>query len=410
MNLVLRTVIVERDSVLRKELRTALTGMDLVRLDAECPDCSAFSLSGELPDVVLVGVDSDTDRALDLIHRLSRQSPRCGVCAVSRSNDGQLVLRAIRAGAKEFLTLPVSNRELSTALRSACVREEAHGSRPHACLTIAVAGAAGGVGSTSLAVNLASILAASPDRSVVLVDLDVTLGDADVYLDMNHEYTLADLTQNVARLDSELLRRSMARHKSGVYLLPRPAELSDAGLVTEESLRSVFRLLKASYSHVVVDLSKAYSSLDMAALESCDVVLLVTQLDLPCLRNVVRLLQSFRPVPGMLEKVKLVVNRTMPDSKAIRPKRAEEIVGREFFWQIPNDYRLMIEARNNGVPLVTEAPRAEITQSLTSMARVLVGDAMPGVKPAGRTTTTPVLGKWFGFWSSAASKSSSPTV
>ncbi len=314
MNLVLRTVIVERDSVLRKELRTALTGMDLVRLDAECPDCSAFSLSGELPDVVLVGVDSDTDRALDLIHRLSRHSPRCGVCAVSRSNDGQLVLRAIRAGAKEFLTLPVSNRELSTALRSACVREETHGSRPHACLTIAVAGAAGGVGSTSLAVNLASILAASPDRSVVLVDLDVTLGDADVYLDMNHEYTLADLTQNVARLDSELLRRSMARHKSGVYLLPRPAELSDAGLVTEESLRSVFRLLKASYSHVVVDLSKAYSSLDMAALESCDVVLLVTQLDLPCLRNVVRLLQSFRPVPGMLEKVKLVVNRTMPDS------------------------------------------------------------------------------------------------
>ena len=85
--------------------------------------------------------------------------------------------------------------------------------------------------------NLASILAASPNRSVVLVDLDVTLGDADVYLDMNHEYTLADLTQNVARLDSELVRRSMARHKSGLYLLPRPTELSDAGLVTEESLR-----------------------------------------------------------------------------------------------------------------------------------------------------------------------------
>ncbi len=411
MNLVLRTVIVERDSVLRKELRTSLTGMDLVRLDAEYPDCSAFSLAGELPDVVLVGVDSDTDRALDLIHRLSRHAPRCGVCAVSRSNDGQLVLRAIRAGAKEFLTLPVSSRELSTALRSAFVRDEVSGSRPHACVTIAVAGAAGGVGSTSLAVNLASVLAASPDRSVVLVDLDVTLGDADVFLDMNHEYTLADLTQNVARLDLELLRRSLARHKSGLYLLPRPTELSDAGLVTEDALRRVFRLLKTSYSHVLVDLSKAYSPLDMAALECCDAILLVTQLDLPCLRNVVRLLQSFRPVPGMLEKVKLVVNRTMPDGKMIGLRRAEEIVGREFFWQIPNDYRLMVEARNNGVPLVTEAPRAEISQSLTNMARVLVGDEMPGVKPAGRTSgTTPVLGKWFGFWSSAAAKSSSPVV
>lgn len=411
MNLVLRTVIVERDSMLRKELRAALTGMDLVRLDAECPDCSTFPLAGELPDVVLVGIDSDTDRALDLIHRLSRQSPRCGVCAVSRSNDGQLVLRAIRAGAKEFLTLPVSHRELSTALRSACVREEVQGSRPHACLTIAVAGAAGGVGSTSLAVNLSSILAASPDRSVVLVDLDVTLGDADVYLDMNHEYTLADLTQNAARLDSELLRRSLARHQSGLYLLPRPAELNDAGLVTEESLRRVFRLLKTSYSHVVVDLSKAYSLLDLAALECSDVVLLVTQLDLPCLRNAVRLLKSFRPVPGMLEKVKLVVNRTMPNGETIRLKRAEEIVGREFFWQLPNDYRLMVEARNNGVPLVVEAPRAEITQSLTSMARALVGDKMPAVKPLGRASgTTPVLGKWFGFWSSAVPKSGEPTL
>ncbi len=409
MNLVLRTVIVDRDSVLRKELRTTLSDAQLVRLEGECADCGDFSLAGDPPDVVLVGVDSDTDRALDLIHRLARQA-RCGVCAVSRSNDGQLVLRAIRAGAKEFLTLPVTSRELDAALRSASGRENVAGTRPHASLTVAVAGAAGGVGSTSLAVNLASILAASADRSVVLVDLDIALGDADVYLDMNHEYTLADLMQNISRLDAELLQRTLARHKSGLYLLPRPIELSDANRVSEESLRRVFRLLKTSYSHVVADLSKAYSPLDMAALECSDVILLVTQLDLPCLRNAVRLLKSFRPVPGMLDKVKLVVNRTMPDSEAIRLKRAEEIVGREFFWQLPNDYRVMIEARNNGVPVVTEAVKSEITQSLAGLARALVGETLPGVKPAGRSANPPARGKWFGFWSSAASRSGSPTA
>jgi len=409
MNPVLRTVIVDRDSVLRQELRTALSESQLVQLAGENADCSGFALAGEPPDVVLVGLDSEPDRALDLIHRLARQS-RCGVCAVSRSNDGQLVLRAIRAGAKEFVTLPVTARELYAALRSASGRDDAPGIRPHTSLTLAVAGAAGGVGSTSLAVNLASILAAAPDRSVVLVDLDVTLGDADVYLDMNHEYTLADLTQNISRLDSELLRRSLARHKSGLYLLPRPVELGDASRVTEESLRRVFRLLKSSYTHVVADLSKAYSPLDMAALECSDVILLVTQLDLPCLRNAVRLLKSFRPIPGLLDKVKLVVNRTMPDKESIRLKRAEEIVGREFFWQIPNDYRVMIEARNNGVPLVTEATKSEITHSLTNLARVLVGDGLPGAKPAARTANAPALGKWFGFWSSAGSRSGSPTA
>lgn len=411
MNLVLRIAIVDRDSTLRKELRTALTGLDQVRLVAECADCNAFSLSDDLPDVVLVGVDSDTERALELVARLSRQGAGCGVCAVSRSNDGQRVLRAIRAGAKEFLTLPASGRELMGALRSVGVREEAQGRAARGCTMIAVAGAAGGVGSTSLAVNLASIMAASSNRSVVLVDLDVTLGDADVYLDMMHEYTLADLTQNVARLDLELLRRSLTRHKSGLYLLPRPVELSDAASVMEEPLRRVFGLLKASYSHVFVDLSKGYSSLDMAALECCDVILLVTQLDLPCLRNVVRLLKSFRVVPGLLEKVRLVVNRTMPDSETIRLKRAEEIVGREIFWQIPNDYRLMVDVRNNGVPLIFQAPKAEITQAMASMARVLSGEESgEGRSAVQETVATPVLGKWFGFWSSAVPKACPPTV
>lgn len=406
MNLVLQTAIVDRDAAIHREIKAALAGTDLVGLAGEYTDCRTFPASAELPDVVMVGVDSDTEPALDLIARLARRSPGCGVCAVSRSHDGQLILRAIRAGAKEFLTLPVQVDELITRLRSAAGAAAAPSPRPRPCLTIAVAGVAGGVGATSLAVNLASILAASPERSVVLVDLDLTLGDADVYLDMIHEYTLADLTRNAARLDAELLRRSLARHKSGLSLLPRPVDLRDAGLVTPEPLRRVFGLLKTSYSHVVVDLSKAYSPLDMAALECCDVVLLVTQLDLSCLRNVVRLLKSFQPVPGLSEKVKLVINRALPESEAIRLKRAEEIVGREFFWQVPNDYRLMVELRNNGAPLIEQAPRAEITQSLWSMSRALCGDEERGDKSVRRPGgTTPVLGKWFGFWSSAAARS-----
>lgn len=407
MNLVLRTVVVDRDAAIRREIKSVLAGTDLVCLVAEYSDCSLFPASADLPDVVVVGMDSDTDSALDLINRLARQVPRCGICAVSRSSDGQLILRAIRAGAKEFLTLPVQLNELVTGLRSATGLPDARGRGMQSCQTIAVAGAAGGVGSTSLAVNLASILAASPERAVVLVDLDLTLGDADVYLDTIHEFTLADLTRNVERLDAELVRRSLARHKSGLYLLPRPVELDDANLVTPEPLRRVLGLLKATHSHVLIDLSKGYSALDMSALACCDTVLLVTQLDLPCLRNVVRLLKSFRPVPGLSEKVKLVVNRAMPESETIRLKRAEEIVGREFFWQIPNDYRLMVDVRNNGVPLIAQAPRADITQSLFGMAQALCGDGKSGDKTAGRSgVPAPMFGKWFKFLSSMANKSS----
>ena len=403
MNFVLRTIIVDPDETTREELKSALSKLDLVWLEAEYSDYSDVSPSSEAapPNVALVGIDTDTDKALALIAELSRQSPGCAVCAVSRSDDGQLILRAIRAGAKEFLTLPIQAEDLSTTLRTLAGTDKKTGKRLRGSTMIAVAGATGGVGSTSVAVNLAAILAASPSRSVVLVDLDLTLGDADVFLDTIHDYTLADLTQNLARLDLDFLRRSLAKHRSGLYLLPRPVELDDANLVTEDALRRVFALLRASFSHIVVDLSKGYNRLDLTVLECCDTALLVTQLDLPCLRNVVRLLKSLRSMDNLDEKVKIAVNRIMPGTGTIRLKKAQEIVGREFFWQLPNDYRVMVEVSNNGVPLIEQAPRADITQSLLAMSKALCGDDIGHDQLSNkRDTAAPVVAKWFSFWTS----------
>ncbi len=403
MNFVLRTIIVDSNEAMRKELSSALSGLDLVWLEAEYSDYEdvAQQFEGIPPDVVLVGIDADTDHALALIAELSRDHSACGICAVSRSSDGQLILRAIRAGAKEFLTLPIQGVDLATTLRTLAGANGDKSKRPRGSNMIAVAGTTGGVGSTSVAVNLASILAASQDRSVALVDLDLALGDADVFLDTIHDYTLADLTQNVTRLDLDFLRRSLARHRSGLYLLPRPVELDDAALVTTDSLRRVYALLKASFSHVVVDLSKSYNQLDLTTLECCNTALLVAQLELPCLRNVVRLTKSFRSFEGVNEKVKIVVNRNMPNEGTIRTKKAQEIVGQEFFWHLPNDYRVMVEVANNGVPLIEHAPRAEITQSLVAMSKALCGDDAAGDSSAKqRDASTPVIGKWFSFWSS----------
>ena len=136
----------------------------------------------------------------------------------------------------------------------------------------------------------------------------------------------------------------------------------------------------------------------MVALEMADHILLVTQLDLPCLRNVVRLMTSFGEMKGMADKVKIVVNRVGLDSGQISLKKAQETIGREIFWQLPNDYRTMVEVRNNGVPLIEQAPRAAITHSIahwpTPSPATTVGDpdvdgpnpiaALPGCSICGR--------------------------
>ena len=267
--------------------------------------------------------------------------------------------------------------------------------RTRGSTVIAVAGAAGGVGTTSLAVNLGCVLARDPQYSVALVDLDLSLGDADVFLDTIPDYTLVDVAQNVTRLDFTLLKRSLTKHSSGLFLLPRPVQLEDAKLVTADDLQRVIGLLKATFTHLILDLSKSYSPLDMVAMQMANHVLLTTQLDLPCLRNVVRLMMSFGEIEGLKDKIKIIVNRAGLDSQ-ISLKKAQETIGRDIFWQLPNDYRTMVEVRNNGVPLIEQAPKAGITQSIIDLSEALIGDAKQAATPdaAGK----PAPSRWLSFF------------
>ena len=182
------------------------------------------------------------------------------------------------------------------------------------------------------------------------------------------------MAQNVTRLDFTLLKRSLTKHSSGLYLLPRPVQLEDVALITSEDLQRVIGLLKATFTHLVLDLSKGYSAIDMIALEMADHILLTTQLDLPCLRNVVRLMMSFGEMEGIVDKIKIVINRVGLESGQITIKKAEETIGKEVFWQLPNDYRTMIEVRNNGVPLCEQFPKAAITQSIATLVEALNSD------------------------------------
>ena len=114
----------------------------------------------------------------------------------------------------------------------------------------------------------------------------------------------------------------MTKHSSGLYLLPRPVQLQDISLITPEALQRVFGLLKATFSHVLIDVSKAYNRVDMTAIQAVNQILLVTQLDLPCLRNVVRLMMSFDAIDGLKEKVHVVVNRVGLDNGHISLKKS----------------------------------------------------------------------------------------
>jgi pilus assembly protein CpaE len=377
-----RIAIVDPSDLTREPLRNLLLGVESIWLEAECSRYEFFLdvIRQSHPDVAVVALDSDHAKALQLIAQLVAECPHLPILAVSGKADGQHILQALRSGAKEFLTQPVVLEELLTALqrlrRSRGSYEGTNGNVTGKveAMVVSVLGSRGGVGCTSLAVNLGCTLAQEHQQAVALIDLDLALGDADVALDLMPDYTLADVALNIERLDMQFLRRSLSKHATGLSLLPHPVQMEDVGLIRDEHVQRVIGLLKSSYPYLLIDLSKGFTPTDLGALRMSDVILLVAQLELSSLRNVVRMLLTLGGDETLVDKIRVVLNRVGADSE-ISLKKAEETIGKPVFWQIPNDARSMVESRNNGVPLIQHAPRSKLQQSISCLARSLCGGA-----------------------------------
>jgi pilus assembly protein CpaE len=394
MSNVLRLALVDPNEATRESLKNQLLGMDTIWLEAECSHYEYFPdvVEQTSPNIALVTLDTDTTEAIDLVATITQKAPGCAVLVICSSNDGNLILQSMRAGAKEFIPAPVHIEDLAAAINRIAERQFGGGDRQvRQSEVVTISGVAGGVGTTCLAVNLAASLAQNENNSVVLVDLDLCLGDTDVQLDMIPDYSLTDVAQNVSRLDFSLLRRSLTKHSSGLFLLPRPSQMDEVDNLSAEDVRRVIALLKAAFTHVVIDISKGFTPIDVIALEMATRIYVMTQLDLPCLRNIVRLLSSFDEMEGLGQKSEVVINRVGMDHGQITVKKAQETIGEKRFWELPNDFRSTLAARNNGVPLYELAPKAPITHAIQSMADDVEGRS----DEAGSESSSDSSKSWF---------------
>jgi pilus assembly protein CpaE len=371
---VIRVVLVEPHEESRDALRRLLAGIGTIWV------VEVFDTYQELvarigaigPDLTIVALDHDATLATELIGSLTHANPSAVVLPASRTCDSALILRAIRAGAREFLTLPAEPAELlEIVTRLLRGREDSQAATARGPQLIAVTGAAGGVGSTTTAVNLATSLGVSKAQETILLDFDLVFGSVDAALDIIPDNTLYTVLQNFERLDLTLLKRSMTRHASGLYALPRPLAIEEAAKIDPETLHRLLGLLKAAFTTVVIDTSKGLQSSDFAAFEMADVILVVVQLDLTCLRNSARLLGLFHQFDGLADRVKLVVNRAGSTETEISLKKAEETLKMPISWQVPNATKIFQAARVRGVPIAEVAKGSRPHQVFLEMAREL---------------------------------------
>ena len=381
-----RIAIVDPNEASRESLRTLLLGVDFVWLEAECARYDYFFdvVQQATPDLVIVALDAERPKALGMIQLLSTQYPKLPIITIS--SDSQTLLQSLQKGARHFLSPPIGLEDLVATLRkvlhesgtieSAGIGQTTGGKANG--MVISVIGSRGGVGCTSLAVNLGATLAADPGNAVALLDLDLALGDADIAIDLpgSENISLADLARNIERLDMNYLRRALVKHTAtGLSVLRHPVELSEVGSIHEGHVERILNLLKISYTHLVLDLSKALLPTDIMSLRMSDVILLVTQLELSSLRNVVRLVHTLSVEGDLGDRIRVIVNRAGSEhlEEGITIKKAEEVIGKPIFWQIPNDAKPMISSRVAGMPLVKHSPKCRAQQSIQGLAQTITG-------------------------------------
>jgi pilus assembly protein CpaE len=302
--------------------------------------------------ILLIDAEPDPAAALLLVQEIFERYAPARVFLAGPANDPDLILKSQRAGASEFLPLPLDRRNLLDAVQRLWRRlaSDGHTSGRQRGRLLTFESAKGGCGSTTLATNLAVTLA-EQGGSIILVDLDLSGGDVALLLNLKPSFGVADVAQNVHRLDRELLAAMTLKHASGLHVLPSIENPERSAGLERAQIAQILNFLREQFDRVVVNTGEGTDLLSLISLNQGDLVHLVTCLDLLALRRAQWALKriALQGIPG--ELIRLVINR-YEKTPHILLEEAEKVLDLKVAWTVPADPRSFGEALNEGVPVV----------------------------------------------------------
>ncbi|MFN2515309.1 MAG: AAA family ATPase [Pyrinomonadaceae bacterium] len=324
------------------------------------------------PTAAIIALSSNSEQAIKFIKRLNSESPTTAVISAAHDASPDLILQSLRAGAREFLRLPISQEELKTVLdrvaEFSAVQVDAPKKKGR---MIAVFSSKGGCGTSFIATNLA---AATASRTV-LVDLNLQAGDLPLFLGVDPKYSFADMAENRTRLDDALIKSFTTPYSAKLSLLAAPKEADSADEIEPEHVFEVLQRLRESYDYVVLDPQHTFDSITLAALDQSDEIVLILTLDIPAIRSTQRALAIFDRLGYPRKKIRIVVNRW---SKQIDLdlRQVEKFLGEPVIGFVPSDYQTAVTSINLGRPLVQSEPNSKIALEIRRIARTIATTAV----------------------------------
>lgn len=367
------TVIIDTESQSIELLKLYLNELDYIQIIGEFEDIvmGYNTILEDRPSIVIIDISKKCELALDIINKISVNHKTCKIVVTSSNYSTDTIIKAMRAGAREFLPKPFIKDDLINSLNK--LKEQVGGlnSENKKCRVITTFSNKGGIGKTALATNLALELANMTKEKVALIDLNLQLGDITTFLDINPSFDISYVIQNLSRIDETFLLSTLEKYKeTSLYVLADPPYLEQAEDITAEQISTLFDVLKQAFSYIVVDASANFDGKTITALDNSDLILLITIVNLPAIRNCQRCLDLFERLGYEKEKTKIILNRYMENDE-IKVEDVEDVLGKKIYWKIPNNYFTIMSAINKGIPVGIINPDSNISQSYRELAAML---------------------------------------
>ena len=365
------------------ELRDALADSGRAHLLADCHSLEQMLADVKRlhPSAAVVTLDpDDSEKEFSLIKQLASTCPDTAIIFAARDPSPALILGGMRAGAREFIQLPIVADEFRTVVDRVvefCAGREnslnTHGR------VIAVFSGKGGSGVSFFGTNLAAAMGVS----TLLVDLNLQAGDAASFLGLETKYSLADFVHNRARLDDSLMTSLVTPHSRNLAVLAAPLEAHEAEDIKPQDISEILYLLRQRYECLVLDLPHTFDPVTVAALDLADDILVVLTLDIPGIRGTKRALKVFERLDYHRDKVHVVVNRWSKHID-VQLQKVEAHLGEQLIGFVPNDYRKVMDSINLGNPLVQADPSSKITAEIKRIAALVSGNGHSPTAPPRR--------------------------
>lgn len=320
--------------------------------------------------IVIMDISEEFDGLEEIAGSLKLCTSKIIITSVNYSTN--TIIKALRMGAKEFLPKPVLKEDLIRILSmfsSLTPEDETSQSK-----IITVYSNKGGIGKTTIAVNLASELAKVTGDKVALVDLNLQLGDISTFLNINPPFDVSYVIKRLINKEENIFIKGFEKYKdSSLYILSDPSYIEQSESITTQQITELFAALKKVFPYIVVDMSSSIDPISLKILDSSDWILFTTIVNIPAIRNAQRCLNLFRSRKYPADKVKIVINRHMENDE-IKVEDIENTLGERVYWKIPNNYFTIMEAINKGETVFEINPESNIGNSFRDFASKISDD------------------------------------